>query len=86
MERIEGPVRGHYLAAYTVAADDGHFGYAKICAVRPECVWDAAGAVFKVGAGPFDSEGSALAAALGKAEEQLREHSEWQLLWDIVGP
>jgi hypothetical protein len=85
MERIEGPVRGHYLAAYTIPSAEGYYGYAKVCTVAPASVWDAALVVFKVASGPFAEEEAALSGALEKATRELREHSEWQLLWDL-GP
>jgi hypothetical protein len=85
MERIDGPVRGHYLAAYTVPAPEGYYAYTKVCAVKPDSVWDAVFVVFKVGAGPFSAEEAALSGAIDKAAQELREHSEWQLLWDL-GP
>ncbi|TFZ05474.1 hypothetical protein EZ313_02025 [Ramlibacter henchirensis] len=86
MERIEGPVHGHYLAAYTVASNEGHYGYAKICVRKPECVWETASAVFKVAAGPFNNEASALTRVIDKAAQELREASEWQVLWDFACP
>lgn len=86
MERIEGPVHGHYLAAYTVASAEGHYGYAKVCTARPECVWETPRVLFKVAAGPYDSEASALARVTDKAHEQLEDASAWQVLWDLAGP
>ena len=85
MERIEGPVLGHYLAAYTVLSAEGHYAYAKVCAFKPECVWDTGPALFKVAAGPSASEASALTRVIDTAAEELREVSEWQVLWDPTG-
>jgi hypothetical protein len=62
MEQITGPIHGFHLACYTIATSDGHYGYAKICAVRPETVWDAGIAVRKVGMGPFPTEREAVMA------------------------
>lgn len=82
MERIVGPLRGHYLAAYTVESYDGHYAYAKVCAGKPESPWDGTPVVWKVAAGPCPTEESALQMALEKAERELIEASEWQVLWE----
>jgi hypothetical protein len=81
MERISGPIRGHYLAAYTVASPEGWFGYAKVCTGRPESAWDGTPVLWKVAAGPFPLEDLAMARVLDKAEGELREASDFQLLW-----
>lgn len=41
MERISGPYKGYYIAAYSVATDDHFVGYAKVCVEEPESVWNA---------------------------------------------
>jgi hypothetical protein len=62
MEQITGPVHGFHLACYTIEAHDGHYAYAKICAVRPETVWEPGIASRKVGVGPFPTEEEAVLA------------------------
>jgi len=39
MERISGPDKEHFIAAYTVDTGHGHVGYAKICLRLPDNVW-----------------------------------------------
>jgi hypothetical protein len=41
MERITGPYKGFFIAAYTVENDSGYVGYAKICMLEPDSVWSA---------------------------------------------
>ena len=43
MEKVWGPVRGFYVAAYAAPVADGaHFcSYAKVCWSRPDSYWDA---------------------------------------------
>ncbi len=36
MERISGPFKGYFIAAYTVESGNEFVGFAKICLVRPE--------------------------------------------------
>ncbi|MBX3653311.1 MAG: hypothetical protein KIS62_12040 [Ramlibacter sp.] len=38
MERITGPVKGYYIAAYTVESGDEFVGFAKICISQPDSV------------------------------------------------
>ena len=71
LEQITGPVHGFYLACYTVPAKDGHYGYAKICNVCPETVWEPGIAVRKVGVGPFRTEEQAIVAVLAEARRRL---------------
>jgi hypothetical protein len=72
MEYIAGPIHGFYLACYTVPTHDGHhYGYAKICTVYPESIWDAGIAVRKVGAGPFATEEQAIVAVQAEARRRL---------------
>lgn len=82
MEHIAGPVHGHYLAIYTVSSREGYFGYAKVCSRRPDSVWDGSPALRKVAAGPFPTEVSAVQGVLKKAERELLEASEFELLWE----
>ena len=39
MERISGPYKGYFIAAYTVQAGPTFDGYAKVCATEPPSVW-----------------------------------------------
>lgn len=71
MEQITGPIHGFHLACYTVATDAGHYGYAKICAVRPSSVWDAGIGVRKVGSGPYPTEEQAVMAVQEEACSRL---------------
>lgn len=63
MERITGPFRNHYVAAYTVECDDFFIGYAKIFAVAVTDVWQGQ-AVLKVATvTQYPDELTALSAA-----------------------
>ncbi|HWP12277.1 MAG TPA: hypothetical protein VNN06_10680 [Ramlibacter sp.] len=41
MERISGPYKGYFIAAYSVEAGDQFVGYAKVCVEEPDSVWNA---------------------------------------------
>ncbi len=71
MEYISGPIHGFYLACYSVRTKEGHYGYAKICNVCPESVWDIGIAVRKVGAGPFKTDTQAVVAVQAEARRRL---------------
>ena len=71
MERISGPYKGYYIAAYTVGSGPNFVGYAKICAERPESVWHPEGALRKVSAGPYAHEQDALLAVRVESERRL---------------
>ncbi len=71
VEKIIGPVHGFHLACYTVATDDGHFGYAKVCMQRPPSVWEATEVLRKVAVGPYEDPQDALLAVLGKCQVRL---------------
>jgi hypothetical protein len=75
MERISGPVHGHWLVTYTVASRQGHWGYTKICRQRPSHVWDGTPALAKVACGPFRDERAALVLATDAASERLARHA-----------
>ena len=38
MERITGPFKGYFIAAYTVESGDEFIGFAKICIAKPDSV------------------------------------------------
>lgn len=42
MERISGPYKGRFIAAYSVQTGHAFVGYAKICRDAPDSVWSAA--------------------------------------------
>lgn len=67
LERISGPLRSYWIAAYTVAADGKFVGYAKICLERPVTVWEDNFAFRKV-----TWEGSSHEAALEGVEAAAR--------------
>lgn len=71
MELITGRVHGFYLACYTVATREGHFGYAKICTDRPESVWQPGNALRKIAVGPYADEKEALLAVRVEGERRL---------------
>lgn len=66
LEKVIGPVLGYHLACYTVAAADGHWGYAKVCPEPPADVWHTPGALAKVAAGPCADAHAALVAVVGR--------------------
>lgn len=68
MERISGPVKGYFIAAYSVESGDTYVGFAKVCVSRPDTVWDT-DAVRKVGSfNPYRTPRE----ALEQAERQAR--------------
>ncbi len=71
MEYIAGPIHGFYIACYTVPTREGHYGYAKICALCPESVWDPGIATRKVGKGPYATEEQAIVAVQTEARRRL---------------
>lgn len=73
MERIWGPVKGFYLAAYAapVAEGEGYCSYAKVCWSRPASYWDA-DCAFKVFGGEHHrSAEEALRAAAAEAGSEI---------------
>ena len=67
MERISGPYKGYFIAAYSVAAGDSHVGYAKVCRDQPQSVWSETGVEKLTSAAGCRSELEAVAAAEQKA-------------------
>jgi hypothetical protein len=80
MERISGPHDGHYVAAYTVASDDGFYGYAKICRRAPQDVW-LASALDKVAAGPCSTEDAALQAVELRSRQTIGQRQFLYSTW-----
>lgn len=73
MERISGPYKGYFIAAYSVPAGSLHVGYAKVCLGRPLSVWSEAGVEKFTSATGCRSELEALAAAERKAREAVTD-------------
>lgn len=76
MERISGPYKGYFLAAYTVGTSPNFSGYAKICTIEPTNAWNATTVEKLASASGFHTEEEALAAV-----ERLARH----MIADIVG-
>ncbi|MDB5871574.1 MAG: hypothetical protein JWQ07_1016 [Ramlibacter sp.] len=73
MERISGPYKGYFIAAYTVASEQNFVGYAKICVAQPEDVWNVQSVEKLTSATGFRSEQEALVAAEQKARQAIAE-------------
>ena len=81
MERISGPYKGYFIAAYTVQAGPGHtfVAYAKVCEQEPENVWT--NSVKKLTTASGCSELEAMQAAEKKARNAIAEISPG---WDTT--
>ena len=73
MERISGPYKGFFIAAYTVENDTGHVGYAKVCLAEPQSVWTADPVEKFTSAAGFPTELEAIVAAERKARKDIAE-------------
>jgi hypothetical protein len=73
MERISGPYKGYFIAAYTVGNEPNFVGYAKICITEPQDVWNAATVEKLLSATGFRTEQEAIAAAERKARHTIAE-------------
>ena len=73
MERISGPYKGYYIAAYTVGSGEHFVGYAKICNAEPQDVWNAQAVEKLTSATGYRNEQDALAAAEKKARQAIAE-------------
>ena len=71
MERISGPYKGYFIAAYTVETGDQFVGYAKVCADEPGSVWNADPVEKLTSAAGFKTELDALVAAERKARQAI---------------
>jgi len=71
MERISGPYKGYFIAAYTVETDGQFVGYAKVCAEEPRNVWDSNAVEKLASAAGCRSELEAVAMAERKAREAI---------------
>jgi len=73
MERISGPYKGYFIAAYTVGSEPNFVGYAKVCTTEPQDVWNAATVEKLLSATGFRTEQEALTAAERKARHAIAE-------------
>jgi hypothetical protein len=71
MERISGPYKGYYIAAYTVETDGQFVGYAKVCPAEPDSVWNAQAVQKLTSARGCRTELEAIVAAEQKAREAI---------------
>jgi hypothetical protein len=72
MERITGPYKGYFIAAYSIEAGKQFVGYAKVCVEEPESVWNV-GVVEKLTSATAVSELEALTAAEQKARRVIAD-------------
>ncbi len=78
MERISGPYRGYYIAAYCVESEGSFVGYAKVCQEEPTTVWNAHSVEKLTTAPGCKSELEAVSAAERKARQIIAElTSDW---------
>jgi len=70
-ETLVGPVRGYFLACYSVETASGFHGYAKVHVQRPTGVWGTRPALAKYTAGPCASSDLALQAVIALADAEL---------------
>lgn len=71
MERISGPYKGFFIAAYTVENDSGYVGYAKVCMLEPDNVWNADPVEKLTSATGYRNELEAIVAAERKARQDI---------------
>jgi hypothetical protein len=81
MERISGPYKGYFIAAYTVQAGPTFVGYAKVCEQEPESVWTTDSVKKLTSASGCESELEAVLAAEKKARQAIAEFSPG---WDTT--
>ncbi len=72
MDRVSGPYKGYYIAAYTVANGATFVGYAKICVTEPDNVWNAQSEKLTCAPGSR-TEHEALVAAERKARQAIAD-------------
>ncbi len=73
MERISGPYKGYFIAAYTVETDERFVGYAKVCVDQPDSVWTANSVQKLTTATGCKTELEAVAAAEKKARRAIAD-------------
>jgi hypothetical protein len=71
MERISGPFKGFFIAAYSVMLGGVHVGYAKVCKEQPQSVWSETEVEKLTSAAGCRSELEAVAAAEQKARASI---------------
>jgi hypothetical protein len=76
MERISGPFKGYFIAAYSLTAGDMHLGYAKVCSEEPMDVWSERGVEKLTSAVSPRSELDAIAEAEQKARDVISERCQ----------
>ncbi len=78
MERISGPYKGYFIAAYTVEAGPRFVGYAKVCVEEPASVWTANSVEKLTSASGCKTELEAVVAAEQKARQAIADiASDW---------
>lgn len=77
MERISGPYKGYFIAAYTVESGDQFIGYAKVCVDQPDSVWNANPVEKLTSAAGCKSELEAVVAAEQKARLAIGDLTDW---------
>ena len=70
-ETLVGPVRGYFLACYSVETESGFHGYAKVHVQRPTSAWGTRAALAKYTAGPCESSELAIQAVIALADVEL---------------
>lgn len=73
MERISGPYKGYFIAAYTVETGDHFVGYAKVCMEEPDSVWNANSVEKLTSAAGCRTELEAVLAAEKKARQAIAD-------------
>jgi hypothetical protein len=73
MERISGPYKGYFIAAYTVETDDQFVGYGKVCMEEPDSVWNAKSVEKLTSAPGCRTELEAVLAAEQKARDAIAD-------------
>lgn len=71
MERISGPYKGHFIAAYTVANGRSFAGYAKVCPDAPQSVWSTEHVEKLASVSGCRTEAEAMMAAERKARQEI---------------
>ena len=78
MERITGPYKGYFIAAYTVEAGTHYVGYAKVCVEEPQSVWNANSVEKLTSATGCATELEAIVTAERKARRAIADlTSDW---------
>lgn len=76
MERISGPYKGRFIAAYTVANGRSFAGYAKVCADAPASVWSTEHVEKLASVSGCRTEAEAMMAAERKARQEIANMHE----------